>query len=156
MRHLAESGLAEMRTLIFELRPESLESEGLLACLRRQTEALAKRYKLAVSIEGCAEEPALELAIKHGVYRLIMEALHNVVKHAQASHCSVHLERLPGEYLIRVEDDGAGFDLAMVPPTRVGLSSMRERVAQLGGRMEIDTAPGRGTRVLAHLPASSD
>jgi len=154
--HLAESGLAEMRTLIFELRPESLESEGLLACLRRQTEALAKRYKITVSIEGCAEEPALELAIKHGVYRLIMEALHNVVKHAQASRCVVYLERQPGEYLIRIEDDGSGFDLAAVSPNRVGLASMRERIAQLGGRMGIDTAPGRGTRVLAHLPASSD
>jgi len=153
--HLAESGLAEMRTLIFELRPETLESEGLLACLRRQTEALAKRYKITVSIQGCADEPALELDIKHGVYRLVMEALHNVVKHAQARHCIVHLERQPGEYLIRVEDDGAGFDLAAVSPNRVGLSSMRERVAQLGGRLEIETAPGRGTRVLAHVPASN-
>lgn len=153
--NLAESGLAEMRTLIFELRPESLESEGLLACLRRQTEALAKRYKITVTIDGCVEEPAMDLAIKHGVYRLIMEALHNVVKHAHATHCGVHLKRQPGEYLICVEDNGAGFDLPSVPSSRVGLSSMRERVAQLGGRMEIDTAPGRGTRVQACLPASS-
>ncbi len=152
--HLAESGLAEMRTLIFELRPESLESEGLLACLRKQIEAMAKRYKITISLEGCQDEPALELPIKHEVYRLIMESLHNIVKHAQAKNCSVWLERLPGEYLVRVEDDGIGFEVAAVPHNRVGLSSMRERVAQLGGRLVIDTAPGRGTRVLVHLPAS--
>lgn len=153
--HLAESGLAEMRTLIFELRPESLESEGLLACLQRQMDALAKRYKISISLEGGSQEPALDLAIKHEVYRLIMESLHNVVKHAQAKHCSVHLDRLPGEYQVRVEDDGVGFELAAVPHNRVGLSSMRERVAQLGGRLQIETAPGRGTRVLVNLPASS-
>lgn len=154
--HLAESGLAEMRTLIFELRPESLESEGLIACLQKQVNALAKRYKITVSLDGCREEPVLELPIKHEVYRLIMESLHNIVKHAQAKNCSVHMENLPGEYLVRVEDDGNGFDLAAVPHNRVGLSSMRERVAQLGGRLHIDTAPGQGTRVLVHLPASQD
>lgn len=154
--HLAESGLAEMRTLIFELRPESLESEGLVACLQKQVDALAKRYKVNISLEGCQHEPALELPVKHEVYRVIMESLHNIVKHAQAKDCSVHLERLPGEYLVRVEDDGLGFDLPAVPHNRVGLSSMRERVAQLGGRLQIDTAPGRGTRVLVNLPASTD
>lgn len=153
--HLAESGLAEMRTLIFELRPESLETEGLLVCLQRQMEALAKRYKITVTLEGCNGEPVLDLSVKHEVYRLIMESLHNVVKHAQAKSCHVHLDRLPGEYLIRVEDDGIGFELSAVPHNRVGISSMRERVAQLGGRLKIDTAPGQGTRVLVNLPASS-
>ena len=153
--HLAESGLAEMRTLIFELRPESLESDGLLACLQRQMDALAKRYKIRVTLEGCGQEPDLELSVKHEVYRLIMESLHNVVKHARALNCSVYLDRLPGEYQVRVEDDGSGFELSMVPHNRVGRSSMRERVAQLGGRLEIKTAPGQGTRVLVNLPASS-
>lgn len=154
--HLAESGLAEMRTLIFELRPESLESEGLIACLQKQVDALAKRYKISVCLDSCQQEPLLDLPVKHEVYRLIMESLHNIVKHARANHCSVLLENLPGEYLVKVEDDGAGFDLAAVPHNRVGLSSMRERVAQLGGRLQIDTAPGQGTRVVVNLPAAQD
>ncbi len=153
--HLAESGLAEMRTLIFELRPESLESEGLLTCLRRQMDALAKRYKIEVSFASCSQEPDLDLAVKHEVYRLIMESLHNVVKHAQAKHCKVYLDPLPGEYQVMIEDDGVGFELSAVPHNRVGLSSMRERVAHLGGRLQIETAPGRGTRVLVNLPASN-
>ena len=152
--HLAESGLAEMRTLIFELRPESLESEGLLACLEKQTQALAKRYKIEVGIESNGEEPNLELPIKHEVYRVIMESLHNVVKHAQAQACRVRLEKAPGEYHVSVHDDGKGFDLQAVPINRVGLSSIRERVAQLGGRIEILTAPGQGTKITVNFPAS--
>lgn len=154
--HLAESGLAEMRTLIFELRPESLESEGLLVCLNKQSQALAKRYKIEVTVESSGQEPSLELPIKHEVYRLVMEALHNVVKHAQATRCRVLLAKEPGEYQVCVEDDGKGFDLDAVPVDRVGLSSMRERVAQMGGRIRIDTAPGESTRITVHFPASID
>ncbi|MBT9584196.1 PAS domain S-box protein [bacterium] len=154
--HLAESGLAEMRTLIFELRPESLESEGLLVCLNKQSQALANRYKIEVKVESNGEEPSLKLPIKHEVYRLVMEALHNVVKHAQATGCRVLLVKEPGEYKVCVEDNGKGFELNAVPVNRVGLSSMRERVAQMGGRIQIDTAPGQGTRITVHFPASVD
>jgi len=153
--HLAESGLAEMRTLIFELRPESLESEGLLACLQKQTQALAKRYKIEVSLDTSGQEPHLKLPIKHEVYRLIMESLHNVVKHAQASRCRVLLEKLPGEYRVFVEDNGKGFDVQSVPVNRVGLSSMRERVAQLGGRFQIRSAAGQGTNIEVNFPATT-
>jgi PAS domain S-box-containing protein len=154
--HLAESGLAEMRTLIFELRPESLESEGLLVCLNNQAQALAKRYKIQVKLESSGQEPGLELPIKHEVYRVVMESLHNVVKHAQASCCTVRLVKEPGEYQVSVEDNGRGFDLAAVPVNRVGLSSIRERVAQLGGRISIQSAPGQGTSIRVNFPASND
>lgn len=150
--HLAESGLAEMRTLIFELRPESLESEGLLASLRKQIEALARRYKLEIHLEG-NEEPQLDTATKHETYRIIMESLHNVVKHAQASECQVILRQFPGEYQLLVKDNGRGFDPRQVPPDRMGLSSMRERILQLGGRMDISSVPGEGTQVAAWFPA---
>jgi PAS domain S-box-containing protein len=153
--HLAEAALLEMRTLIFELRPESLESEGLLASLSKQTQALAKRYKISVTLEGHGEEPRLDLPIKHEAYRVTMESLHNVVKHAQATQCVVTLTRKPGEYQVTVEDDGRGFDVAAVPLNRMGLSSMRERVAQLGGRFELSSVPGQGTTVSASFPASS-
>ena len=131
--NLAQSGLAEMRTLIFELRPEALESEGLLVCLRRQTEALARRYRLSVQMTGLTDEPALELPLKHELYRVVMESLHNVVKHARAKHCVVHLQEQPGEHVITIEDDGCGFDSTDLALHGVGLNSMRERVAQAGG-----------------------
>lgn len=153
--HLAEAALLEMRTLIFELRPESLESEGLLASLSKQTQALAKRYKIEVSMAGHSEEPQLDLPIKHEAYRVTMESLHNVVKHAQATRCTVTLTRKPGEYQVTVEDDGRGFEVSAVPLNRMGLSSMRERVAQLGGRFELSSVPGQGTKVSASFPASS-
>ncbi len=152
--HLAESGLAEMRTLIFELRPESLESQGLLLCLRQQTQALSRRYQISVELKLPQEEPRLDLSVKHELYRVTMEALHNVAKHAQARHCLVELAEKPGQWLLRVEDDGRGFEPARVPPNRMGISSMRERAAQLGGRLEVHSAPGEGCQLSAHFPAS--
>lgn len=153
---LAESGLAEMRTLIFELRPESLESEGLLSSLRQQTQALSKRYQINIQLDFPEGEPAMSLSIQHEVYRLTMESLHNVVKHARASRCLVRLSKSPGEYCLRIEDDGQGFDLESVGVHRMGLRGMRERVAQLGGRLHIRSAPGQGTSIEVQLPANTD
>src|SRR5437870_8095689 len=81
---LAEAGLAEMRALIFELRPESLEMEGLVAALTKQVAVLRTRYKLAVEVD-LADEPDLSLERKEALYRIAQEALHNIVKHAHAS-----------------------------------------------------------------------
>src|SRR5260370_1434497 len=80
---LAEAGLAEMRALIFELRPESLEIEGLVAALTKQVAVLRTRYKLNVEAD-LGEEPDLSMEMKHALYRIAQEALHNIVKHAPA------------------------------------------------------------------------
>lgn len=150
---LAESGLAEMRTLIFELRPESLESQGLIACLRQQIQALSKRYRLDIELDAPENEPALALPTKHEIYRLLMESLHNVVKHAQATQCRVSLSMEPGECVLAVEDNGRGFEPAKVSPHRMGLASMRERAAQLGGQLRVETEVAQGTRVYGRFPA---
>lgn len=153
---LAESALAEMRTLIFELRPESLESGGLLTSLRQQIQALSKRYKIDIEIDFPAEEPEIGLSMKHEVYRLAMESLHNVVKHAQASSCQVRMLKSPGEYLLTIGDNGKGFETDKVSNHRMGLHGMRERVAQLGGRMTLKSAPNEGTFLEFFLPGTKD
>ena len=148
---LAESGLSEMRTLMFELRPESLEAEGLLVSLRRQASALAKRYQIEADFFFPTTEPQVSLTIKHEVYRFVMEALHNVVKHSRAKLFTLRLEHAQGNICAEVVDDGVGFDPRDVPAGHIGLQSMRERVASLGGILHIDSAPGRGTRLQAVL-----
>lgn len=150
---LAQAGLAEMRALIFELRPESLEQEGLVAAIEKQAASVAARYKLAVNLD-LGEEPACPIEVKEALYRIAQEALHNVVKHAQAQNIEVRLDRREASVELVVRDDGRGFDTAQPFPGHVGLRSMPERAGKLGGTVIIESAAGRGTTVRATLPVN--
>lgn len=148
---LAEAGLAEMRALIFELRPESLESEGLVAALEKQIAATHARYGLQVEAR-LQEEPDITIEKKEALYRIAQEALHNVVKHANATEASVSLTREDGHLRLLVADNGVGFDLHGDFAGHLGLRSMSERARHLGGDLVISSAPGTGTRVSATIP----
>src|SRR3970282_1682748 len=106
---LAEAGIAEMRALIFELRPESLESEGLNAAIRKQVEAVQARHGIQVDFLPC-EEPDLPLAVKEASYRIAQESLTNVVKHSQATQVRVILASTGAGLELEVTDNGTGFD----------------------------------------------
>src|SRR5205814_303694 len=95
----------------------------------------------------------LTLKAKEALYRIAQEALHNTVKHADASAVDVHLSVDRAGVTLEIRDDGKGFDPRGSFPGHLGLRSMRERIAHCGGTVQIDSAPGRGTRVYAHLPA---
>jgi signal transduction histidine kinase len=148
---LTEAGLAEMRALIFELRPESLEREGLVAALAKQVAVLRARYKLTVEAD-LGEEPALSLERKHTLYRIAQEALNNIVKHARASIVTVRLAEEDHEIRFEVRDNGRGFEPAGPFPGHLGLHSMQERVTKVGGVLMIESVPGQGTRVDVRLP----
>lgn len=148
---LAEMGLAEMRALIFELRPESLQTEGLVVALEKQAAALQARYSLPVQIDLCPE-PDLPLPIKEAFYRIAQEALHNVVKHARASRVELRLTCAPEAITLDISDDGLGFNPDAVFPGHLGLQSMRERAARLGGSFTCTSAPGSGARITARIP----
>lgn len=148
---LAEAGMAEMRALIFELRPESLETEGLVAALEKQAAALEARHGIEVEYRF-GGEPDAPLPAKESVYRIAQEALHNVVKHSRARRARITLDRGPAWMEIEVSDDGVGFDPRGDFPGHLGLSSMDERAARRGGTFEIESAPGAGTRVRARIP----
>jgi signal transduction histidine kinase len=150
--HLAETGLAEMRALIFELRPESLEQEGLVGALEKQVAAVQARHGLQVRL-SLGSEPDLPAPTKEALYRVAQEALHNAAKHARARTLDLVLEVGPGDVELRVADDGRGFDPHRDFPGHLGLCSMRERAAAVGGRLEIDSAPGAGTRLSMRVPA---
>jgi signal transduction histidine kinase len=149
---LAEAGLAEMRALIFELRPESLEQEGLVEALRKQVAATQARFGIEVETVLC-DEPDASIDVKEAVYRVGQEALHNVVKHAKATRASLLLSHDNGTIALEVRDDGAGFDPQGDFAGHLGLRSMRERATQVGGALTIMSAPGEGTRLSLSVPA---
>ncbi|HEX2282936.1 MAG TPA: PAS domain S-box protein, partial [Thermomicrobiales bacterium] len=150
---LAEAGLAEMRALIFELRPESLATEGLVAALTKQTAALAARYRIEITMDVC-DEPDVPLDVKETLYRIAQEAMHNTVKHAKADHIHVRLARSESDIALEVTDDGIGFDPNGAFPGHLGLQSMRERTGRVGGSVEIESEPGEGARVRTVIPVS--
>jgi signal transduction histidine kinase len=148
---LAQAGQAEMRALIFELRPESLEIEGLVTTLQKQAEAIQARYGLKVVMEP-GEEPVLPLIVKEALYRIAQEALHNSVKHANATVVELRLRELATGMMLEVIDNGVGFNPEQPFPGHMGLQSMRERVAQLGGTVEMTSAAGRGVQIRVVIP----
>jgi signal transduction histidine kinase len=145
-----EEQITELSGLINDLRPAPLERLGLPAALAALAEESGNRDGFAVDTEI---DLAGELSgdEERGVYRLVQEALNNVVKHADAKRCQVAARVVDGAVAIEVTDDGAGFDPDAAGSGR-GLVGMRERVALLGGTIAVDSRPGEGTTVTATLP----
>jgi signal transduction histidine kinase/sensor domain CHASE-containing protein len=150
---LAEAGLAEMRALIFELRPESLESEGLVVALNKRAEAISARHQINVNLDLC-EEPPIPLKMKESLYRVAQEALNNIVKHARATRVDLSLACVNGTIDLEVKDNGTGFDSNQDFPGHFGLHTMRERIEGLGGEFVIESALTEGTRIFVRVPIS--
>jgi PAS domain S-box-containing protein len=150
---LANTGQAEMRALIFELRPESLEQEGLVRAIEKQAAALGARYRVAIE-SAFESEPDIPLPIKEALYRIAQEAMHNAVKHAKPRTIRLRLVCRAGVVDLEVADDGTGFDASGSFPGHLGLKSMPERAERLGGQVMVTSMPGAGTRVHASIPLS--
>ena len=157
LRGLSRGALAEMRTLLLELRPASLLETQLEELLRQLGEAASGREGIPVDVivEGKASLPP---EVHIALYRIAQEALNNVVKHARASHVMIHLRYTKEErseknqedkYGVRlaIKDDGRGFDVIQTPHHRLGLEIMQERAQAIGAKLSIDTHPGKGTQV---------
>jgi len=150
---LTRGALAEMRALIFELRPGALAEEGLVAAFTKQALALSAREGLGIEVDGPGERLPLGPQVEEQLYRLGQEALANVVKHARASSVTVRIATKDDTVLMEVSDDGCGFDPAAVGREHFGLRSMRGRVADLGGRLEVTSSLGHGTVLRVEVPA---
>jgi len=148
---LAEAALTEMRALIFELRPDALQQDGLVGILDKQAAALAARHKLNIETD-LGSEPDTTLEVKEALYRIGQEALHNAVKHAHATTVWVRLNQAGQGLTLEVLDNGVGFDPEGAFPGHLGLQSMRERAARMGAVILVESAPGEGARLQVIVP----
>jgi PAS domain S-box-containing protein len=147
----ANGALAEMRALIFELRPGALQEEGLLAAVRKHAAAVASREQVSVTVDG-PEHLDLPADVEEALYRITQEALHNATKHARPGAVSVAVRAVAGVLHLEVVDDGVGFAPDGDHPGHYGLSTMRERAEAIGATLTISSARGDGTAVRLSLP----
>jgi len=148
---LAEAALTEMRALIFELRPDALQQDGLVGILDKQAAALAARHKLNIETD-LGSEPDTTLEVKEALYRIGQEALHNAVRHAHATTIWVRLNQAGQGLTLEILDNGVGFDPEGSFPGHLGLQSMRERAARMGAVILVESAPGEGARLQVIVP----
>ena len=148
---LIRGALAEMRSLLLELRPGAPTDQSLSQLLNTLAEATRARSNMAVSlsIEGDRELPA---DVTLTLYHIAQEALNNVVKHAEATQVAITLLDEPDRVALHIRDDGRGFDPQVIPAGHMGISIMAERARKIGADLQIQSQPGRGTEVIATWP----
>ena len=145
LRQLTRGALAEMRTLLVELRPDALIEIPLPDLLRQLCESLIGRTRLPIQLSIMGQHK-LPPEVQVSLYRITQEALNNVVKHSKATQAVVTL-RLNGTIHLSIADNGCGFDLAKVPPDHLGLKIMGERANAIGAKLSIYSEPGDGTQI---------
>ena len=152
IRGLVASALDDVRRLTVELRPPALDDFGLAAAVERLAHVTSARSGLGIDVDVADRAVALPPGHETALYRIVQEALTNIVKHAQAHAASIVVTGGQGTVRAVIEDDGVGFDVGAIREGALGLVGMRERVLLLGGRLEVESAPGAGTTVLIELP----
>ena len=144
---LTHAALAEMRTLLLELRPDALESQDLPDLFNQLAAGLMGRSRMSIEI-NIDQDYNLPPGVKIAFYRITQEALNNIIKHARASHASVHLERNGELVKLMIKDDGVGFSPENVSSHHLGLDIMRERARDIGADFRIDSQSDIGTKVI--------
>jgi signal transduction histidine kinase len=143
-----------MRLLLYELRPTDLQQEGLKRAIMLRLNTVERRVGLQLDVQ-LDEIAGLPASHEVHLYHIIVEALNNVVKHAAATRLTLQLAQTDGHVRLWIADDGRGFDASQVDQG-LGLATMRERVARLGGQLAIASEPGRGTQLEAVIPYQAE
>ncbi len=148
---LSRTALAEMRTLLLELRPAALAETRLAELLRQLADGMAGRIQAPVdlTVEGGRPLPA---EVKLALYRIAQEALNNIAKHAQADRIKIILDYQPEQVILQISDNGCGFNLGAVLPHQLGVGIMAERAGSVGADFSVDSQPGQGTCVTVVWP----
>jgi len=149
IERISEEALRDMQMLLIELRPASPDGAGLAIALREL--CAAYRDRLGVTVDASLDDVSVPVPIEHALLRITQEACANAVRHGHARRLAVSLAREDGHIELAVRDTGAGFDPA-APQAGSGLTHIRDRVAELGGTVDIDSAPGRGAALTVRVP----
>ncbi len=151
LRELIVATLQDVRRLAVQLRPAALDDFGLVAAVERLARTISEATGISVDVESRLGPGRLPEEVDTTLYRIVQEALTNVVKHAQARNVTILLVRREGSVTAVIEDDGRGFDPDELSGDGLGLLGMRERVALLDGRLTIESSPGAGTTLVAEV-----
>jgi signal transduction histidine kinase len=152
VRELVVTTLQDVRKLAVQLRPKALDDFGLVAALERLVQTFAEGTGISVDLETQLHDERLPEELETSFYRIVQEALTNIVKHAEAQHVSVLLVRRESSVTLVVEDDGQGFDPSATREDGLGLLGMRERVELHDGKLTIEASPQRGTTLVVEVP----
>lgn len=151
LRQQMQGAIGEVRRIVYDLRPPVLDQLGLVQGIKQYAERMSGE-RLEVQVEAPDTVPTLDAAVETAAYRIVAEALTNVVRHARARHCLIQLA-VDEELRLEITDDGAGLPAAR--QAGVGLQSMRQRATELGGMLTLEEVPGGGTCVRARLPLAT-
>jgi PAS domain S-box-containing protein len=153
LKRMVDGVLENLHRLAMDLRPASLDHLGLVAALRQYAEAVSDQHGLVVQFETVGFHDRLPSDVESSIYRMVQEALTNVIRHARATRVDVLLEQRDDKLIVIVEDNGVGFDPpAAMQNGRLGLFGVRERAEMLGGRLVLESAAGAGTTLLVEVP----
>lgn len=157
LRKLTAQALEEIRRIALELRPKILEDLGLCEALAWRADELNASAAVRASLQTNGMDHRLSRELELALYRVAQEALTNIARHSQAKTAQVSLRQVAGQVTLSIVDDGAGFDAEAVlaHPSGLGLAGMRERLALVGGSLQVQSTPGQGTVVIASAPATA-
>jgi two-component system NarL family sensor kinase len=139
-----------MRLLIFELRPKLLDQLGLQAALAQRLKSVEERLGLEAAFKWRVSA-ILDKKVEEALYGIAQEALNNVIKHSRAQNVTIHLVQSGQTLIMKIEDDGVGFDMARVGAGRMGLQTMQERAQSLNAELTLYAAPGQGTHITVEV-----
>ena len=152
LRELVVATLQDVRRLAVQLRPKALDDFGLVAAAEHLVQTFSEATSIRVDLEAQLGEERLPAEVETTLYRIVQEALTNIVKHAEASRVSILLVRRSGSAAVVIEDDGQAFDPAELREGGMGIIGMRERVELHEGRLTVESAPGSGATLAAEVP----
>jgi signal transduction histidine kinase len=154
-RKLVEETTRMVRQFMVDLHPPILDDYGLVPALKWYSNQFSSRTEIPVQVTASEDIPNLPKKTELILFRIVQEILNNVAKHAQASQVEISLENSPGEWILRVRDNGIGFDPAAAAPDQLahwGLIHINQMAASIGGKLEIISAKSTGTQILVRLP----
>lgn len=156
-RQLAQETLANLRKIVYGLRPSILDDLGLIPAIRWYARSNLENAGIMVEINANGEVEPLPSALNSTLFRIAQEAINNIIRHSQAETVEINLSRQGENILLEVKDDGQGFDLSTVREEalqlqHLGLLGMQERAELVGGNTELFSMPGQGTQILISVP----
>ncbi|QHS23302.1 histidine kinase [Virgibacillus sp. MSP4-1] len=156
VRQFVRTALYEVRRIIYDLRPMALDDLGLYPTLNKYLDSVSEHSGIHIKFTSRGQEQRLESKYEIAFFRLVQEAVQNAVKHSEASLIQVHMEMKTDKVNILIADNGKGFDLEEKEKSSFGLIGMRERIEMLGGTLQINTEPQKGTKIIIQVPLKNN